>query len=209
VNEARYGWDVANFYQGVADGGVLANGQGGLCSTNGTCGGKGYPINTGLKAYGGLPDISIAPFGSSYIGAWPNRPGGFQNPYWDAQDALSYLVGKHSLKFGGGFTNIQVFTKTGNTARGKILFNGGQTPQIPNSTGLEDFFAGNPANGSVLIGTNFDRDYSSKAFQGFVQDDWRITKGIMLNLGLRYSYNTPYHEPKPGCLHSGVVGPHK
>ena len=141
-----------------------------------------------------MPDISIAPFGSSYIGAWPNRPGGFQNPYWDAQDALSYLVGKHSLKFGGGFTNIRVFTKAGNTARGKILFNGGQTSQIPNSTGLEDFFAGNPFNGSVLIGTNFIRDYESKAVQGFVQDDWRIRKGVMLNLGLRYSYNTPYHE---------------
>ena len=194
VNVARYGWDVVNFYQGVADGSVPANGQGGLCSTNGTCGGKGYPINTGLTAYGGLPDISITPFGSSYIGAWPNRPGGFQNPYWDAEDALSYLAGKHSLKFGGGFTNVRVFTKAGNTARGKILFNGGQTPQIPSSTGLEDFFAGNPFNGSVLIGTDFVRDYSSKVFQGFVQDDWRITKGIMLNLGLRYSYNTPYHE---------------
>jgi hypothetical protein len=71
-------------------------------------------------------------------------------------------VGKHSLKFGGGFTNIRVFTKAGNTARGRIDFLGGQTPQIPKSTGLEDFFAGDPTRGYLLLGTNFVRDYQSK-----------------------------------------------
>jgi hypothetical protein len=191
VNDARYGWDVVNFYQGVSDSGTLADGTGGLCAGT-SCGGKGYPINTGLKTYGGMPNISINPY--TYIGAWPNRPGGFQNPYYNIEDNLSYLVGKHSLKFGGGFTNIRVFTKAGNTARGRIDFLGGQTPQIPKSTGLEDFFAGNPTRGYVLLGTNFVRDYQSKSFQGFVQDDWRLTKRVMVNLGLRYSYTQPYHE---------------
>jgi hypothetical protein len=184
VNVARYGWDVVNFYQGVGDGGTLADGSG-------LTGGKGYAINTGIKSPGGLPDISINPY--TYIGAWPNRPGGFQNPYWDIEDALSYLAGKHSLKFGGGFTNVRVFTKSGNTARGRIDFLGGQTPQFAKSTGLEDFFAGNPTRGFLLIGNGL-RDYSSKVFQGFVQDDWRLARRVTVNLGLRYAYNSPYHE---------------
>jgi len=185
VNDARFGWDVVNFYQGVGDASTLADGTG-------LTGGKGYAINTGITSPGGLPDISIKPY--TYIGAWPNRPGGFQNPYYDVQDALSYLVGKHTLKFGGGFTNIRVFTKAGNTARGRIDFLGNTTPQIPGSTGLEDYFAGNPTRGYLLIGTNYMRDYASKAFQGFVQDDWRLARRLTLNLGLRYSYNKPYHE---------------
>jgi hypothetical protein len=185
VNDARFGWDVVNFYQGVGDASTLADGTG-------LTGGKGYAVNTGITSPGGLPDISINPY--TYIGAWPNRPGGFQNPYYDVQDALSYLVGKHTLKFGGGFTNIRVFTKAGNTARGRIDFLGKQTPQIPGSTGLEDFFAGNPTRGYLLIGTNYVRDYASKAFQGFFQDDWRLARRLTLNLGIRYSYTSPYHE---------------
>ena len=184
VNEARYGWNVVNFYQGTADSSVLADGSG-------LTGGKGYPINTGITAVGGLPNIRINPF--TYIGTWPNRPGGFSNPYYDMQDALSYLRGKHTLKFGGGFTHIEVNNVTGNTARGRIDFLGGQTPQITKSTPLEDFFAGNPTRGFLLTGQRF-RTVNSNAYAGFVQDDWRIVRRVMLNLGLRYSYGSPYRE---------------
>jgi len=184
VNDARFGWNVVNFYQGVGDGSTLADGSG-------LTGGKGYPINTGITSVGGLPDISINPY--TYIGEWPNRPGGFSNPYYDLQDSLSYLRGKHTLKFGGGFTHIEVNTISGNTSRGRIDFLGGQTPQIPNSTPLEDFFAGNPSRGFLLAGQKY-RTALQKAFEAFVQDDWRVLPRLMLNLGLRYSYISPFQE---------------
>src|SRR5262249_49107327 len=113
VNDARYGWNVVNFYQGTGDSNILADGSG-------LTGGKGYPINTGITAVGGLPNIRINPF--TYIGTWPNRPGGFSNPYYDIEDNLSYLRGKHTFKLGGGFTHIEVNNITGNTARGRIDF---------------------------------------------------------------------------------------
>jgi hypothetical protein len=96
VNDARFGWNVVNFYQGTGDSNILADGSG-------LTGGKGYPINTGITAVGGMPNIRINPF--TYIGTWPNRPGGFSNPYYDIEDNLSYLRGKHAFKFGGGFTH--------------------------------------------------------------------------------------------------------
>jgi len=190
VNEARFGWNVVNFYQANGDANVLADGSG-------LTGGKGYPINTGITEVPGLPNISISPY--TYIGTWPNRPGGFSNPYYDVSDALSYLRGKHTFKFGGGFTHIEVNTIAGNTARGRIDFLGKQTPQFvdpagkPNSTPLEDFFAGNPSRGFLLAGQRF-RTATSRAFAGFVQDDWRIAPRLMLNVGLRYSYQSPYRE---------------
>jgi hypothetical protein len=184
VNEARFGWNVVNFYQGVGDGNVLADGSG-------LTGGKGYALNTGITNPGGLPDISISPF--TYIGEWPNRPGGFSNPYYDMQDAVSYLRGKHTFKFGGGFTHVEVNTIAGNTARGRIDFLGKLTSQIPNSTPLEDFFAGNPTRGFLLSGQKV-RTSLSNAYQGFAQDDWRLARRVTLNVGLRYSYITPFHE---------------
>src|SRR5437016_3979045 len=184
VNEARFGWNVVNFYQVNGDSNVLADGSG-------LTGGKGYPINTGITDVGGLPNISISPF--TYIGTWPNRPGGFSNPYYDLEDALSYLRGKHTFKFGGGFTHIEVNTIAGNTSRGRIDFLGGQTPQIPRSTALEDFFAGNPSRGFLLAGQRF-RTATARSFAGFGQDDWRVAPRLTLNLGLRYSYTSPYRE---------------
>jgi hypothetical protein len=184
VNEARFGWNSVSFYQANGDANILADGSG-------LTGGKGYAINTGVTAVGGLPNISINPF--TYIGTWPNRPGGFNNPYYDIEDALSYLRGTHTFKFGGGFTHISVDTIAGNTSRGRIDFLGGQTPQIPRSTALEDFFAGNPSRGFLLTGQRF-RTANARSLTGFIQDDWRIAPRFMLNLGLRYSYLSPYRE---------------
>ena len=187
VNEASFGYNYVYFYQGTGDSNVLADG-------------KGYPINTGITAVGGLPDISISPF--TYIGTWPNRPGGFSNPYYDYEDTFSYLRGKHAFKFGGGFTHIEVDTIAGNTSRGRIDFLGGNTPGLTDcldSTGaqiscpLEDFFAGNPSRGFLLAGNRF-RTATSRAYAGFVQDDWRLTPKLMVNVGLRYSYVSPYKE---------------
>jgi carboxypeptidase family protein len=194
VNEARFGYNYVNFYQDVGDGNILADGSG-------LTGGAGYPINTGVTAVGGLPDISINPF--TFLGEWPNRPGGFINPYYDFVDSLSYLRGKHAFKFGGGFTHISVETITGNTARGRIDFKGGQTINSAFacstsktgscSTALEDFFAGNATDGLLLSGQRF-RTSIQWAYSAFAQDDWRVTSKLMLNLGLRYSYVTPFHE---------------
>jgi Carboxypeptidase regulatory-like domain/TonB dependent receptor len=196
VNEARFGWNLVNFFQYPDDNNVLADG-------------KGYPLNTGVTTSGGLPEIRITPF--AYIGAATNRPNGFSNPYYDYQDSLSYLRGKHTFKFGGGFTRIEVNNFNGNTSRGRIDFQGKQTPQIPNSTPLEDFFAGNPSRGFLLIG-NGVRTQHGTASSGFIQDDWRIAPKFMLNLGLRYAYASPFKEvnnllgnfdPKLGMVQQG------
>jgi len=196
VNELRFGYNFVYFFQGVGDGNILADGSG-------LTGGSGYALNTGVTAVGGLPDISINPF--TFIGEWPNRPGGFSNPYYDLEDSLSYLRGKHAFKFGGGFTYIKIGIVSGNTARGRIDFLGGATPGVassfcpspdtgaPQSCPLEDFFAGNPTDGLLLAGQRF-RTATEKAYNGFVQDDWRLARKLMVNLGLRYSYVSPFHE---------------
>ncbi len=191
VNEARVGYNRYTFTSNIDDGNVPADGSG-------LTGGKGYPLNTGVTAVGGLPNINITGFfaatGTSGIGAGHNRPGATgPNPFFDFQDSVSYLWGKHTFKIGGEFAHIEVDTFNQDTLRGRIDFRGNRTSQIPGSTPLEDFFAGNPDRGFLLVGDPF-RTLNWRSTAGFVQDDWRIVRRFMLNLGMRYSYVSPIKE---------------
>src|SRR5712692_3464216 len=150
VNEARFGYNRYTFTSNIDDGNVPADGSG-------LTGGKGYPINTGVTAVGGLPNINITGYfaatGTSGIGAGHNRPGFTgPNPFFDFQDSVSYLWGKHTFKIGGEFAHIEVDAFNQDTLRGRIDFRGNRTSQIPGSTPLEDFFAGNPDRGFLLVG---------------------------------------------------------
>jgi hypothetical protein len=193
VNEARFGYARGGQAFTIADQGVPADGSGGLCTATG-CGGKGYPLNTGVTKVGGIPQVTIG-FGAG-LGNPNDRPDiQAPNPYWDVQDSVSYLRGKHALKFGGEFARIEADRNYVNF-RGVINFLGGNTPQITTgggSTNLEDFFAGNPSNANAPVG-NGTRTMTWRKYAGFVQDDWRIIPKLMINVGLRYEYTSPIKE---------------
>ena len=58
------------------------------------------------------------------------------------------------------------------------------------STRLEDFFAGDPTGGTILVG-NTNRAMTWTANALFAQDDWRITPKVTINLGMRWTYQSP------------------
>lgn len=176
VNELRLGYTRFGFSISPNDLGTVANGT-------------GYPINTGTGAPG-FPFIRIDNFGSE-LGGRDGRPSGTSpNPYLEFQDNVSYLRGKHAFKFGIEASRIEADNFV-NDGRGRIEFQGGQS--FAGSTDLEDFFAGVPSFAFQNIGSpNYQVTWHS--LSGFFQDDWRITPKVMLNLGMRYSYYSPFHE---------------
>ncbi len=207
VNEFRFGYDRLTNNAAIGDEGIIPDGSGGLCTATG-CGGKGYPLNTGVTKGGGLPYISIGNFGGGLGNNNGGRPMGTgPSPYLDFQDSVSYLRGAHALKFGGELTHIEADQNTTDFRGIDINFNGALTNNAANvfscpapnptnascSTALEDYFAGNPNLGSVTVG-NGNRKMVWWHYAGFVQDDWRIKPRLMLNLGLRYEYNQPLRE---------------
>jgi hypothetical protein len=225
VNEFRFGYDSVTQGFTIGDQQIIPDGSGGLCTATG-CGGKGYPLNSGVTVGGGLPFIQISGFtggGGAGLGN-PNatRPGlTGPSPYSDYQDSISYLRGKHALKFGGEITDIEANQVTQDFRGALVLFSGGQTPGVSDCSGvscpLEDFFSGTPQKGIVNIG-NGNRTMKWMHYAGFVQDDWRIKPRWMLNLGLRYEYASPIREvnnlfgnfdPKLGIVQQGQasVGP--
>src|SRR4029077_9178908 len=151
VNEARFGYDRTVFLFDPADSNIKADGSG-------LTGGAGYPINTGATI-GGFPTITVGGFDSQagqLLGSQGGRPlDSSPNPYWDLQDNVSYLLGKHALKFGGEFAHIEGDSDA-HDQRGRVFFVGGGTAGLTDCGGasctLEDFFAGNPSFGALLTG---------------------------------------------------------
>jgi hypothetical protein len=154
-------------------------------------------LNTGVTdpLTGGLPNINITGF--SGIQGPGNRPQYFTpNPFYDVQDNISVLKGKHSFKFGGEFSHMEADNTIYNLGRGLFNFAGGAA--FAGSTPVEDFFAGSPNGGGgptaqVLAG-NPAVKLTWMNTSGFVQDDWRVTPKLIINLGLRYEYFTPMKE---------------
>jgi hypothetical protein len=148
-----------------------------------------YGLNTGVSGAftGGLPRIGFGGYFFPGLGGfkWPK----FQGPDSITQftDHVSYTAGKHSLKMGGELHYNHVRNAAYGNERGSITFLGGVATAT--SPQLEDFFAGLPFKSSVEVG-NPTLQLHNWAYAGFFQDDYRATKNLTLNFGLRYEYST-------------------
>jgi hypothetical protein len=108
-------------------------------------------------------------------------------------DTLSWTRGKHSLKFGIDFRRQQrnFFQET--SPRGWYGFDSSYSQDITTASGgngLADLLLGIPSfySQDKLQGTYPTRYWD---LAGFVQDDFRVTPNLTLNLGLRYEVTSP------------------
>jgi hypothetical protein len=170
VNEARFGYN--RLYQPTLPGDLNTPAS-------------AYGLNTGVSGpyTGGLPRIGFGGYFFPGLGGfkWPK----FQGPDSVTQlvDHISYTAGKHSLRFGAEMHYNKVTNAAYGNARGSITFLGGVATAV--STPLEDFFAGLPFKSSVEVG-NPTLHLHNWAYAGFFQDDYRATKNLTINFGVRY-----------------------
>jgi hypothetical protein len=111
-------------------------------------------------------------------------------------DTLSWNKGKHNLKIGGSFSKIHSDDRIPNFPAGGYFFFGDQTslPGVENTgRGYADFLLGRSslAYAGFLFGGGLSLRYNEAA--AFIQDDYRITPKLTLNLGLRYDLATVAH----------------
>jgi hypothetical protein len=156
-----------------------------------------YGLDTGVSGpdTGGLPRIGFGGYFTTLGGfKWPK----FQGPDSITQfvDHVSYTAGKHALVFGGELHYNDVRNASYGNARGSINFLGGVVSGNPGPAGsspLEDFFGGAPLKSTVEVG-NPTLQLHNWAYAGFFQDDWRATKNLTINFGVRYEFSSVLQE---------------
>ena len=106
-------------------------------------------------------------------------------------DGVSYTTGNHTFRFGGTILRRQVDLFRPNRGKGYFFLVGNGNADNIRITGFEqsDLLIGFVRNYQIGLpfGTVGTRNWENAAF---FQDDWRITRKLTLNLGLRYEYFT-------------------
>jgi Carboxypeptidase regulatory-like domain/TonB dependent receptor len=145
----------------------------------------------------GIPNANTSPLlgGGALIGGFNNQieyTGDFgpflvpQNSFQFA-DSLSWVRGRHTLKFGGNIIRRQLNLFRPNRGKGFFFLFGNGSPPSPTHYEVSDILAGFVNN--YTIGPPFGTVGTRSWEDGFfAQDDWRVTSRLTLNLGVRYDY---------------------
>jgi outer membrane receptor protein involved in Fe transport len=120
---------------------------------------------------------------------------------FSAASSLARTSGPHTLKFGFEGRMFRSNTRELRSPSGEFRFNAaftqGPNPLTASSTagnGLASLLLGTGISGDRFMTQYKDEAAQSYYFAGYVQDDWRLTPKLTLNIGLRWDMDTPRTE---------------
>jgi hypothetical protein len=145
-----------------------------------------------FPAFGFSGTTGYVPIGSS-------RPGDSHYDYaYSLQPNINLVRGAHVLKIGAEFRRLEQTVQTRGQIAGAYTFTKDFTQANPKqadaSSGNEfaSFLLGYPNSGNV--DNNMFPAYKGYYYAGFIQDDWKVSPRLTLNLGFRYDYEAPLAE---------------
>jgi Carboxypeptidase regulatory-like domain/TonB dependent receptor len=136
---------------------------------------------------GGLPNITFGD-GTAGIGSSTYLPSIEKQNSFVLTDNLTWIRGRHSLKFGTEVRIEQFTIFQPAEARGSLTFGNDFTdnPAAPGTGGssFATMLLGVADGGGITSLHNID--YRRQIYAGFAQDDWKASDRLTVNLGLRY-----------------------
>ncbi|MCX6619636.1 MAG: TonB-dependent receptor [Acidobacteria bacterium] len=139
------------------------------------------------KREAGIPVFNIANFSGSIGQFLGDRDGGngFDfNQMHQFSDNLTLSSGAHNFKFGFDLQRVALFRGAANVARGDMFFDDAIA-----KNSFAAFLLGYPIQTDTPEGLPLT-DSRQNRFGGYVQDDWKASRRLTLNLGVRYEYNS-------------------
>ena len=139
--------------------------------------------------YNTFPNVSL----TGYSGLGNNGPSTTTHVGQTANVTLNRLMGNHSIKAGMDYRRIVADAMVYGSSAGSYTFNQaftqGPSPNTASSAAgdsIASFLLGYPASGEVNAGT--PASYFINYYSAYIQDDFRVTPSLTLNMGLRYEY---------------------
>jgi hypothetical protein len=183
VSDARFGFSKGNYFQ-------LPVNFGSGCPSD-LIGLQNAPTDPAIC--GGLPVFNFAGVIGRRIGRTTSQPQ-FQTPQsYNFREAISWNKGGHALRLGGELLFVETGIRDVSSLIGNFDFSGrftGFNGRWENS--LADLLLGFPTRYQQDSNTVFN--IYQRMYFLFVQDDWKVTRNLTLNLGVRYEFATPTRE---------------
>jgi len=147
-------------------------------------------VNSNLDIFtSALPNVAVT--GYAPLGASGSLPLYDRDNIFQYSGTLTQVKGKHSIKYGATLIRRQIFNEQPTTGAGSFSFTTNPASStVATISPLVNLLEGNIFQASRVVQL-FPRYLRSWEPSFFVQDDWRPTTTLTLNLGLRYDIITP------------------
>lgn len=169
VNEARFGFNRITQEVLAPDPATLN--QLGMTRFNGA-------------VFPGIPLFFTSDIFPAFGGISTNNDQAFASNTFHFADTIAYTHGRHTFRAGFEHRRYQINLFNNFASRGFLAFNT-----------FTDLLTGNIL--EAFAGTGItDRGFRARDIASYFQDDWKITKRLTLNLGVRYDYLGPSTDVK-------------
>lgn len=163
------------------------------------------PVDRSINAELGLKGVDtttagMAPFnitGYQSIGIGSTTPNAAASQSRQLISDVTWLHGKHSLKTGINLSWLQSYLSNPNQALGVFSFDGGytrNTQTLQEGNAIADLLLGYPFQAAVSTVSYMNQRVPWYGF--YVQDEWRVSTRLTLNLGIRYDFRLPWVETR-------------
>ncbi|MEN6533006.1 MAG: TonB-dependent receptor [Bryobacteraceae bacterium] len=156
--------------------------QQGLGTNYATLAGIGGLSQTSAE-FPGFPGLSISNYAGFSADNW--TPIRFRENTYELRDNISWVRSRHTIKAGGYFRRAADDQYNAAYSRGSFGFTGTYAGHS-----FADFLLGYPYSGTRSFPRNLF-GFSQHNEGAYVQDDWKITPRITVNVGVRYELNHP------------------